>query len=136
MAAQRKMYPPSVDNGIRSPYVGRMQVYQAYLGAYRNLDRATSLEPDKVDPHQHALPMVEDDYYHPGHPKEGVENMVLLVMWEVWKECNARVFDASWGELSLSARRPPIDRSFPLQPHNCFSIISSIYFPSLFHSFL
>jgi hypothetical protein len=37
--------------------------------------------------------MVEDDYCNPDIHRKGLRSLVLLVMWEVWKQRNARVFD-------------------------------------------
>jgi hypothetical protein len=93
MAAQRQMYPLSADNGICSSYVGGVQVYQAYLGSYRNLDGATGLAPGRVEPNQHGLSMVMMITATPNIPRKGLRSLVLLIMWEVWKEHNARVFN-------------------------------------------
>jgi hypothetical protein len=77
------MYLLSAHNGICSPYVGGVKVYQAYLGVYRNLDWATGLALGIVEPNQHALSIVEDDYYHPYIPRKGLRCLVLIVTWEV-----------------------------------------------------
>jgi hypothetical protein len=37
--------------------------------------------------------VVEDDYYHLGHPWEGPEKPGTLVMCELWKERDAKVFN-------------------------------------------